>query len=75
MLIEQHSIPGGCATTFSRNDLRIEVGLHMMDGMDEADAKLPVLKELGVLDNVDLIQVPEFTGSQKGILIYPSHVI
>ena len=32
-LIEQHSIPGGCATTFKRKDFIMEVGLHEMDGL------------------------------------------
>lgn len=66
LLIEQHSIPGGCATTFSRIDQRVEVGLHMLDGLDEADTKLPVLKELGVMDNVEFIRVPEFYRVVKG---------
>jgi all-trans-retinol 13,14-reductase len=66
LVIEQHSIPGGCATTFRRHDLRVEVGLHMMDGLDEADPKVPVLKELGVLDHVDFIRTPEFYRVVKG---------
>ncbi len=60
LVIEQHNIPGGCATTFKRNDLKIEVGLHMIDGLDEDDPKQKVLKELGVFDNVKFIRVPEF---------------
>ena len=34
LLIEQHAIPGGCATTFRRKDYIVEVGLHEMDGLD-----------------------------------------
>lgn len=66
LVIEQHSIPGGCATTFNRKDLRIEVGLHMIDGMDDSDPKVPVLKELGVLDHLDFIKAPEFYRVVKG---------
>ena len=44
LLIEQHSIPGGCATTFKRKDLKIEVGLHMIDGLDDGDPKKEYLK-------------------------------
>ncbi len=60
LLIEQHSIPGGCATTFKRKDLKIEVGLHMIDGLDDNDPKLKIFKEFGVLDNLEFKRVPEF---------------
>ncbi len=60
LLIEQHNIPGGCATTFKHKDLKIEVGLHMIDGLDEGDPKLKIFKELGVLDNLEFLRVPEF---------------
>jgi len=60
LLIEQHNIPGGCATTFERKDLKIEVGLHMIDGLDDGDPKLKIFKELGVLDNLEFKRVPEF---------------
>ncbi len=60
LLIEQHNIPGGCATTFKRKDFKIEVGLHMIDGLDEGDPKLKIFEELGVLDNLEFKRVPEF---------------
>lgn len=60
LLIEQHSIPGGCATTFRRKDLSVEVGLHMMDGLDPEDPKVEALQDLGIFDNVELLKLPEF---------------
>ena len=60
LLIEQHNIPGGCATTFKRKDLKIEVGLHMIDGLDEGDPKLKLFEELGILDNLEFKRIPEF---------------
>lgn len=67
LLIEQHRIPGGCATTFRRKDLRIEVGLHAMDGMDgDDDPKMAIFKELGILDKITLIRLPEFYRYRKG---------
>jgi len=60
LVIEQHSIPGGCATTFRRNDFKIEVGLHMIDGLDDDDPKQKIFKELGVFDHINFIRVPEF---------------
>ncbi|MCK5207297.1 MAG: FAD-dependent oxidoreductase, partial [Cyclobacteriaceae bacterium] len=60
LLIEQHNIPGGCATTFKHKDLKIEVGLHMIDGLDKGDPKLKIFEELGVFDHINFIRVPEF---------------
>lgn len=60
LLIEQHTVPGGYATTFRRKDFLVEAGLHEMDGLDPDDAKLPILKELGVFEHLDFVEVPEF---------------
>lgn len=60
LVIEQHNLPGGCATTFKRNALKIEVGLHMMDGPYDDDPKQKIFKELGVFDHVKFIRIPEF---------------
>jgi len=60
LLIEQHTIPGGCATTFRRKDLKIEVGLHELDGLDPGDMKLRAFQDLGVLEHVEFVRLPEF---------------
>jgi len=61
MLLEQHNIPGGCATTFERNEFTMEVGLHEMDGLyDETDPKQIIFKDLGVFENVEFLKLPEF---------------
>ena len=60
LLIEQHTIPGGCATTFKRKDFTVEVGLHEIDGLDRDDAKTKIFQDLGVFDNVEFVRVPEF---------------
>lgn len=60
LLIEQHTVPGGCATTFRRKDFLVEAGLHELDGLDPKDPKLAILKELDVLQHVDFVKVPEF---------------
>ena len=60
MLIEQHSVPGGCATTFKRKGFLVEAGLHEMDGLDEGDLKRVIFSELGVFDRVEFIRIPEF---------------
>ncbi len=60
LLIEQHSQPGGCATTFKRKNYILEVGLHEMDGPSPRDMKNKIFTELEVFNNVEFIKVPEF---------------
>jgi all-trans-retinol 13,14-reductase len=60
LIIEQHSQPGGCATTFKRGDFTMEVGLHEMDGPSPKDMKTRIFNELGVFENVKFVRVPEF---------------
>ena len=60
LLVEQHSVPGGCATTFKRKDFTLEVGLHEMDGLDRRDMKTKIFRDLGIFDRVSFLKVPEF---------------
>jgi all-trans-retinol 13,14-reductase len=60
LLIEQHTVPGGCATTFRRKDFLVEAGLHEMDGLDPEDPKRQILEELEVFRHLDFVMVPEF---------------
>lgn len=60
LLIEQHTQPGGCATTFKRGDYTLEVGLHEMDGPSPRDMKNRIFSELAITENVNLVKVPEF---------------
>lgn len=59
LLLEQHYIPGGCATAFKRKDFVMEVGLHEMDGLFEKDSKTKIFDFLGVTENIQFKQVPE----------------
>ncbi len=60
LLLEQHNKPGGCATTFNRNDFIIEVGLHEMSGISESGALLRIFDMLDVRKKVELLKIPEF---------------
>jgi all-trans-retinol 13,14-reductase len=60
MLVKQHNIPGGCATTFKRRGYAMDVGLHETDGLDETDTKTKIFNDLKVFDNVEFLRVPEF---------------
>jgi len=60
LLIEQHSIPGGCATNFKRKGFTVDAGFHAIDGLDQKDPKLAMLKNLNVFENVEFLRIPEF---------------
>lgn len=65
LVLEQHSIPGGCATVYERKGIRFEVGLHEMDlGSEYLDMKHLIFKKLGL--NLPLIPIPQtFTVKTK----------
>ncbi|HVN95283.1 MAG TPA: FAD-dependent oxidoreductase [Syntrophorhabdaceae bacterium] len=54
-VIEQHAIPGGYATAFLRGDFTFDVSLHQISLSAGTAA---VLKELGILDKLDLVPLP-----------------
>lgn len=60
IMVENHSIPGGCATTFKRKGFSMEVGLHEMDGLYPEDKKTELFNYLGIFDNVEIVKAPEF---------------
>ena len=60
LMIEQHTVPGGCATTFKRKDFIVEAGLHEMDGLDDGDPKRKIFRDLGVFDHVEFVRIPDF---------------
>ncbi len=73
LLLEQHYIPGGCATTFKRRDFVMEVGLHEMDGLYENDGKVQIFKMLEVDKNIQFEQIPELHHilSKNGEFVFP----
>lgn len=66
LLLEQQPVPGGCATTFHRLDVEFEVSLHEILGFEEGDSLHTLYDDLGVLDAVELIKVPEFYRFRHG---------
>lgn len=60
LVLEQHKIFGGAATVFSRKDLRVEVGLHEIDGLDDGDIKRGLFERLDIPAHVRFVPVPEF---------------
>ncbi|NTW52938.1 MAG: NAD(P)/FAD-dependent oxidoreductase, partial [Chlorobiaceae bacterium] len=76
LLIEQHSVPGGCATTFRRQGFLVEGGLHELDGLDGQDPKKAIFDELGVFDRLEFVKLPEFyrVVTSKTDLVVPDNV-
>jgi phytoene dehydrogenase-like protein len=68
LVIEQHSRPGGCATTFRRGTFTFEVGLHEMDGPGGRDMKNRIFSELDVTGKIEFLPVPEFYRFIRGDL-------
>ncbi|TKX32759.1 phytoene desaturase family protein [Campylobacter aviculae] len=59
LVLEQHSLIGGCATCFKRKDMLIDAGLHEMDwGNPKTDMKEIVFKKLGLMEKIELIPLP-----------------
>ncbi len=58
-VVEQHDIPGGYATSFDRagGKFTFEVSLHGTSANNNATAR--ILKDLGVLDRLQLVELPE----------------
>jgi all-trans-retinol 13,14-reductase len=57
LVVERNEVFGGAATTFSRDGLAIESSLHEIDGFDEDDPKLPLLRSLGLDRSIDFVDV------------------
>jgi len=59
-LLEQHTIVGGCATTFKRKGFTCEVGLHEMDGVYTNPQIKKIFDRLDVYKHVEMLKAPEF---------------
>ena len=55
-VVEQHTIPGGYATAFERENFTFEVSLHQISINNNSTAA--ILKELGIFDKLRLVPHP-----------------
>lgn len=59
LILEQHSLIGGCATCFPRKGMMVDAGLHELDfGTRDRDMKHRIFDYLGLWDRVKLIPLP-----------------
>jgi phytoene dehydrogenase-like protein len=66
LLLEQGAVAGGCATTFHRLDVDFEVSLHELGGFAEGDLHHRIYEDLGILDAIELVPLPEFYRFRHG---------
>lgn len=68
LILEQHSMPGGYAHSFSRKNYLFDVSLHHFGGLRPQHAVYKIFERLGVLDKLNFsakktlfsVQLPEF---------------
>ncbi|MDK2818466.1 MAG: NAD(P)/FAD-dependent oxidoreductase [Spirochaetota bacterium] len=60
LILEQHNIPGGCATCYPRLGVTIDVGLHELDwGSDNENLKIRIFKKLGIYEKIPFVSINE----------------
>jgi phytoene dehydrogenase-like protein len=57
LVLERNQNFGGAATIYHHGALAIEASLHEIDGLDAADAKVPILRALGLDRDVPFVDV------------------
>lgn len=60
LVLEHHTVPGGYAHEFRRGRYRFEVALHALDGAAPGGWAYPVLRDLGVLEQVRFNRLDPF---------------
>ena len=70
-LVEQHDVPGGYATSFTRaqGKFNFDVSLHATSGVDGGPMR-ELFQETGILDKVEMVELPELCR-----IILPDHDI
>ncbi|MBY9001972.1 MAG: NAD(P)/FAD-dependent oxidoreductase [Candidatus Heimdallarchaeota archaeon] len=57
LILEQHITSGGYASGYTRDDYRIDLSLHSMDGLHALDPKIRIFEELDVIFNIEFIKI------------------
>jgi len=69
IILEQHNIVGGCATTFKRKGgFTCEVGLHEMDSLHSDETKNKIFEKLDIYRNVNFVKANELYRVKRGKL-------
>jgi all-trans-retinol 13,14-reductase len=68
LVLERHTKIGGVASHFVRNGVRLEPGLHQLDGLDPGDAKKGIFERLGVREAIRFIPTGDFYAVRSPLL-------
>jgi phytoene dehydrogenase-like protein len=71
LVLERNASFGGAASVYRVGDLTIEASLHELDGLDEDDVKLPILRRLGVTEGVEFVEVGDLYEVRSPLLGEP----
>ncbi|WP_095333911.1 NAD(P)/FAD-dependent oxidoreductase [Helicobacter sp. 11S02596-1] len=74
LVLEQHSLIGGCATCFERKGMKVDAGLHELDwGNPKTDMKHLIFKKLGLDKKIQIVKLPSVwtIKTQKETLTIP----
>jgi phytoene dehydrogenase-like protein len=71
LVLERNDTFGGAATVYRRNGLAIEASLHEIDGLDEGDPKLPLIRALGLEQGLQFVDVGDLYEVRGGPLRVP----
>jgi len=71
LVLERNATFGGAATVYRHNGLAIESSLHEIDGFDEEDPKLPLLRSLGLDREPQFVDVGDLYEVRGGLIGEP----
>jgi phytoene dehydrogenase-like protein len=71
LVLERHHAFGGAAKVYTHGPLAIEASLHELDGLDPDDAKIDLLRELGVWDKLQPLDVGDLYEVRSPLLGEP----
>jgi all-trans-retinol 13,14-reductase len=71
LVLERNDTLGGAATVCRHNGLAIETSLHEIDGLDEGDPKLPLIRALGLMHDLNFVEVGDLYEVRGGPLDLP----
>lgn len=71
LVLEKNASLGGSAGTYVSNGVTIEASLHELDGLDDDDPKLPTLRELGLTESLDFVEVGDLYEARSPLLDEP----
>jgi phytoene dehydrogenase-like protein len=71
LVLERNHVFGGAATVYQHNGLAIEASLHEIDGFDEDDPKLPLIRSLGLDRKLQLVDIGDLYEVRGGLIGYP----